>query len=447
MPETELLEFEIINGITIFRNKGYYTTENTPIISTDSSSLEFQSSLENQTSPTTLSIISPRSFTSTFSALPGEAPEEYLEEVDIYGKQAERDNELLRNQLMLMAFRTGLRGEARKWYLKLSTENRKWNQLQTSFVKRFKLRDLDVRQGIATQVYTFQRRKDKTVPSFVKRATELSYQYNDKQTKEMTRRLYACLAGQPGDKLYKEGRRLQIKIGSRLSGEKKLERGNILGKDCTFNDIRGVIINCFVAPGNENNPFMEEDDISSNRPSHEDPFRFIRDIRSIIKDLIGEVQKLKIAPTPSAKSTYSNTPTSSQNQIYQAPHTRNANWGNRYRGQQQQIQGQEYISAQANNRTRRASFGDSQKFICWNCGTRRHGVPQCEYKRQKPEVVDQIRELVEQGKQIPDHLRPIACRGNGQAGGNAVPARMLGVFEIDDLDEEQYREIELSPDA
>lgn len=62
----------------------------------------------------------------SFSGLPGESPEEYLEEVEIHRLQIAPDKEPLSTRQMNVAFRLRLRGSARlNWDLKLYADKRK----------------------------------------------------------------------------------------------------------------------------------------------------------------------------------------------------------------------------------------------------------------------------------------------------------------------------------
>lgn len=375
-------------------------------------------------------------FNSTFSGLPGESPEEYLEEVEIYGLQVAPDNESLRAKQMNVAFRSGLRGTARlNWYLKLPADKRKWETVTELFKKRFQLRDDDMDQNVGTQVYTFTRQNDETVPAFVRRATELSYQCNEEQTRELTRRLFATLPGPPGA-LYEQGRHLQETVAGRLYSEKKLGRGNVLSNDCTFEDVRGCIIDCFLPPGAVENPFLE----NKGTDHYKTEDNVVLQMGGLMKELFEQVREIKSAP----RTPVSMTPTVQAGQVgpsgdrgrepyqnglqrrnsygqqstYQPPAARGG-FGGGFRGG---ARGGGYA---ANTQPR--SY--SHPFTCYNCGEQGHGITRCEQTPQSSSRRDEIRQLVEQGKPIPEHLRPVGFFNNQAGPVQSMPAKLLTLTE------------------
>lgn len=95
---------------------------------------------------------------------------------------------------MQVALRQGLRGDAKtKWYLQLSSENRKWDAVRPLFTKRFKICDADMGRGVLAKVFYLRRRPAETIRDFVSRATELSYQCTEERMKELRYCLHAYI--------------------------------------------------------------------------------------------------------------------------------------------------------------------------------------------------------------------------------------------------------------
>lgn len=63
---------------------------------------------------------------------------------------------------------------------------------------------------------------------------------------------------------------------------KKLLGGNLLSKDCLFEDVRGCIIDCYLPPNAENNLFMESDMEKTRMTENEILLQF----GGIVKDLV-----------------------------------------------------------------------------------------------------------------------------------------------------------------
>lgn len=99
-------------------------------------------------------------FTAKFQGLPRQDPEDYVEDVEVGARNIPDLDE--REKVMKSLFRSGLRGEAKKWYCKKTRENKTWDKLRDNFVKIFSLRRMDQDRRLGAQVNAFGRRAKET---------------------------------------------------------------------------------------------------------------------------------------------------------------------------------------------------------------------------------------------------------------------------------------------
>lgn len=383
-------------------------------------------------------------FNGTFAGLPGEDPLEYIEDVEIYGKKCEPNDEEGRKREMQAAFRQGLRGEAKtRWYLQLSSENRKWDAVQPLFTKRFKIREADLSRGVGARVFNLKRRPTESIREFVSRATELSYQCTDEQMKELRYRLYAHMAVPEGHRDFDSDCRVQERVSDRLFGLQKMSGDGVMKNSCEFEDVKGCILGCIRRPG------AEDDDEPRTTPQEVMTSEEVNlQTAKVVRELLHEVARMRETPrdgrspsTPGSVGppypgiTYTAQPSGGQgdapqrqvgfephrdqgpnpgNDVYKPPQNRES-WGwQRYRGGQRGgYQGQ----ANRGGHVRQSSWGTSSRvgpstnyaanWTCYNCGNKGHGSTSCPHDIRSSAVRREIQDLIQRGEPIPDRLRVI----------------------------------------
>lgn len=383
-------------------------------------------------------------FNGTFSGLPGEDPLEYVEDIEIFGKKCEPTDEQARRKEMQVAFRQGLRGQAKaKWYLQLSSENRKWDSVKPLFEKRFKIREADVGRGIGTRVFNLKRRPTESIRDFVNRAAELSYQCTDEQMQELRYRLYAHLVVPEGHHDFEQDCRVQERVSDRLFGLGKMSGDGVMTKDCEFEDVRGCILGCIRRPGTE-----DEDEVRAVPEEAMTSEEITLQTTKVLRDIVQEVARIRETPrsvtgrspnSPGSNGqrypelTYTAQPSGNsgnqtsrqvgfapvqdvssgtQREPYKPPQTRE-NWGwQRYRGGSQR--GGFQASGRGGGYGGQSSYGPNNhsaassnysSWTCFNCGNKGHGSTACPHEFRSSAIRREIQDLIQKGEPIPDRLR------------------------------------------
>ncbi|RYC63902.1 hypothetical protein CHU98_g2314 [Xylaria longipes] len=203
-----------------------------------------------------------------FEGRPGEDPEEYIEDVELHADQLTESKKGEKTDvfppIVRSIFRKGLRGEARDWYLNLSSEKRKdWKELQDGLKRRFPLRVVKADPGLASMIDNLDRRPSETLAAYVKRSTDLSYRASDTQQIKLRDRLYKymCAGG------HTEDLRIQDRVTDGLFAKGHLDDVNDFKDICTFANVQDTIIACAHRPG-QDNPFLDELGLTvARRPS------------------------------------------------------------------------------------------------------------------------------------------------------------------------------------
>lgn len=337
-------------------------------------------------------------FTAKFHGMPRQDPEDYLEDVEVGARTV--TDVIEKEKVMKSLFRSGLRGEAEKWYRKQSKDNKEWEKLRENFVKRFPLRRTDQDRGLGAQVNAFGRRSGETLVEYVKRATELADQCDESLEKELRNRFISHMT----DGGHHEDVQLQLRIVDRLDGKNLLTEDGMYKNEVSFDVLRNALIAATVVPGRDDNPFFVQNDDDGIVPE-----------LSTEKVLAEAMQTMRIMQEQLTRYT----PPQGVTPSFQSPYQRS-----------QAAAMADHRGSSVNNTVkqnqaqtlRRSASGnwkpvDGMQNPCWNCGevtNPSHAYRDCPHPKQPWDKTTKIKDLAIAGKPIPDELRYKPVNGTGK---------------------------------
>jgi len=191
-----------------------------------------------------------------FDGSPGNSPQDYIDDVvlaaeDRAGPGATEDKITART---LSLFRTGLQGNARVWYSRLTeSQRRDWPQLQKVFREKFPLTAIHQDNSQAARIDNFQRRADEDLVDFINRSLSLSLVADAKQMRKLRNRFFKhmCHAASTAAEV-----RFQERVQDQLVAIGKIDSQGDLTDDCTYNDIKDRLIFVMRKPG-QDNPWLD----------------------------------------------------------------------------------------------------------------------------------------------------------------------------------------------
>jgi hypothetical protein len=184
----------------------------------------------------------------TFSGQPRESAADYMEEIQANIDIAKIKDVVLAARVTRSKFRSGLRDEAREWYMREFTgDKNSFDEIRAAFLKRFPEFIPYTPNAMMTEVAGFARRSREPLQTFLVRARAL----DKKVTEDHIRHVLASrMLTHMGDG--ERDRVLQMRVVDRLiaKGSVVTERGrDRLADTATFRDVHGTIEACAFSSG------------------------------------------------------------------------------------------------------------------------------------------------------------------------------------------------------